>query len=248
MAPQELVIPTGGVFNHTFASGESLYKATKFSISWFRATVPSPREIQDYIEEVVSIHNMTRGTGQPRITTADNVKPGTTIRFYPPSKIVNPAEKELIPVYRYFMKIVNDEFSYVTGDWCERGSGGGQPHYGIDVAANLGSEIVSPVDGIVSLKTDDVAGRTVGVEHENAVIFFCHMQKRFVKTGDTIHQGTVLGTVGSTGRSTGPHVHVGYAVRSQSQTDISFGRKRYKVTDPKLFYYRKMYMDNIASR
>jgi cellulose biosynthesis protein BcsQ len=248
VAPQELVIPNGGVFSHKFTQGESLGKASKFAISWFRATVPSPSEINDYILEVVSIHNLTRGTSQPRITTADNIKPGTIVNFFPPSKIVNPEEKELIPVYRYFMKIVNDAFSYVTGDWCERGSGGGQPHYGMDIAAAPGSNIISPVAGTITLKTDDVAGRVVGVEQENAIIYFCHMDQRFVKAGDTVHEGTVLGTVGNTGRSTGPHVHVGYAVRSQSRTDIAFGQNRYMVTDPKLFYYRKMYIDNIASK
>jgi cellulose biosynthesis protein BcsQ/murein DD-endopeptidase MepM/ murein hydrolase activator NlpD len=248
VAPQELVVPAGGTFTHTFARGESLNRAAKFAISWLRATVPSPIEIKEYIEEVVSIYNLTRATSQRRICNADNVPEGVTVTFYPPSKIINPGEKELIPVYRYFMKIVKDDFSYVTGDWCERGSGGGQPHYGMDVAATLGTEIVAPVGGVVTIKTDDVAGRVVGIEHENAVIFFCHMERRYVKTGDTIKLGKVIGTVGSTGRSTGPHTHIGYAVRSQSRTDISFGNKRYMVTDPKLFYYRKMYMDNIASR
>lgn len=248
VAPQELVVPAGGTFTHTFARGESFNRAAKFAISWLRATVPSYTEVREYIDEVVSIHNLTRASSQPRIRNADNVPAGVTVTFYPPSKIINPEEKELIPVYRYFMKIVKDDFTYVTGDWCERGSGGGQPHYGIDVAAPQGSKIISPVNGVAALKADNAAGRVVGIEHENAVIFFCHMDRRFVKTGDTVKQGAVIGTVGNTGRSTGPHVHVGYAVRSQSRTDVTFGRKRYMVTDPKLFYYRKIYMENIASR
>ncbi|MBN1127524.1 MAG: peptidoglycan DD-metalloendopeptidase family protein [Chitinispirillaceae bacterium] len=247
IAPQQLTVPTGGFFTHTFSKGESLNKAAKHAITWFRATVPSPAQIKDYLQEVVTIHNITRGSGQPAITHADNIPAGTTITFFPPSKIINQAEKELIPVYRYFIKLVDEEFAYVTGDWCERGSGGGQPHYGIDVAAAVGTKIISPVDGVVTLKSDNIAGRTVGVEHGNAVLFFCHMDKRFVKTGDSVRQGDVLGTVGNTGRSTGPHVHIGYAVRSQSRTDISFGRKRYMVTDPKLFYFRKVFVDKLTA-
>jgi murein DD-endopeptidase MepM/ murein hydrolase activator NlpD len=100
---------------------------------------------------------------------------------------------------------------------------------------------------VAVLKTDNIAGRTVGIETDNAIIFFCHMQKRFVNTGDTVRQGDAIGTIGNTGRSTGPHVHIGYGVRSQSRADISFGKKCYKVTDPKLFYYRKVYVDNLAS-
>jgi cellulose biosynthesis protein BcsQ len=245
VAPQEFAVPLGGIFNHTFNKGESLNRVAKFAISWFRATVPGPTEIKDYIEEVIRIHNLTRGS-RPLIVNAEDVLAGTTVNFFPPSKIVNPNEKELIPVYRYFMKLVDEDFTYVTGDWCERGSGGGQPHYGMDIAATLGSKIRSPVDGEITLKTDEIAGRVVGVETDNAILYFCHMDNRFVKAGDKIRQGDILGTVGSTGRSTGPHVHVGYAVRSQSRADILFGKKKYMVTDPKLFYYRKIYMDNLA--
>jgi cellulose biosynthesis protein BcsQ len=246
VAPQKLTVPLGGFFNHTFNKGESMNRAAKHAITWFRATVPSHAQVWDYIQEVVTIYNITREKGRPAITNPDNIPAGTSITFFPPSKITNPTENELLPVYRYFLTIVEEKFAYITGDWCERGTGGGQPHYGMDVAAAQGTNIVSPVFGVVSLKTDGIAGRTVGIEHENAIIFFCHMDRRFVKTGDTVQQGDVIGTVGNTGRSTGPHVHVGYAVRSQSRTDISFGQKRYMVTDPKLFYFRKVFMDKLA--
>ncbi len=168
--------------------------------------------------------------------------------FYPPQKIHNANEKQLIPVYNFFMKVVNDKFAYLTGDWCERGMGGGQPHYGIDVAAKLGSYIISPIDGEAILKTNKTAGNIVGVVKDGTILFFAHMDKRLVKNGEKIKAGQVLGTVGMTGRTSGPHVHIGYGIKSQTRSDISFGKHNYRITDPKLFFYQKMYMDNLSNR
>ncbi|MGD9201587.1 MAG: M23 family metallopeptidase, partial [Chitinispirillia bacterium] len=67
---------------------------------------------------------------------------------------------------------------------------------------------------------------------------------RFVNTGDKIEKGDILGTVGMTGITSGPHVHIGYGLMSQSRSDISFGKKYYKLTDPKLFFYREQYLSS----
>jgi cellulose biosynthesis protein BcsQ/murein DD-endopeptidase MepM/ murein hydrolase activator NlpD len=244
LAPQELTLSSGDALIHTFSRGESLYKVAKFAISWFRARVPSQQEVADYCAEVVAIHNLTSGEGGG--IDQNNIPEGAVISFFPPSKILNPAEKQLVPVYRYFMKLVKDDFPSVTGDWCERGNGHIQPHFGIDVATTLGTPIISPLSGIAIQKDEDDGGHVLVVATDNAVVFFCHMDRRFFKTGDSVRQGQVVGTVGLTGRTTGPHVHIGYGVRSESRTDVSFGKYRYLVTDPKLFYYKKIYIDNLA--
>lgn len=247
VAPQELAIPMGGMFIHSFERPEPINRYAKHAISLFRAKVPRMHEVEEFIQEVVSVHNLTQAGSQPQIISSDYVPAGTKVCFFPPSKILNPEENELVPVYRYFMKLVDDPFPYVTGDWCERGSGGGQPHYGMDVAASLGTKIRSPIDGEVVLKDEENCGRTLGVLKDNAVIFFCHMDQRFFKNGAKIKRGQALGTVGLTGRTTGPHVHVGYAVKSESRADITFGKYRFTFTDPKLFYFRQMYFENMAS-
>ena len=247
LAPQELSVPAGGIFSHTFGRGESICRVAKYAISWFRASVPSQADVAKYIQEIVSIHNLTRAGGEPRITNADAVPEGAEVSFFPPSNILNPEEKSLVPVYRYFMKLVKDDYTYVSGDWCERGEGGGTPHYGMDVAGTLGAQIISPIDGEIVLKDEANAGHICGVARDNAVIFFFHMDKRFFKTGDKVKAGQAVGTIGMTGHTTGPHVHIGYAVHSESHTDICFGNRRYLVTDPKLFYYRKMFIEGIAA-
>jgi cellulose biosynthesis protein BcsQ len=246
VAPQELSVPPGGLFSHTFGRGESIGRIARYAISAFRAAVPTQTGVAKYIQELVVIHNLTCTEGEPKIVNADDVPEGTSVCFFPPSKILNPEEKTLVPVYRYFMKIVKDDYTYVTGDWCERGEGGGTPHFGMDVAATLGAQVISPIDGEVVLKDDVNAGHICGVAKDNAIIFFCHLDRRLCKTGTKVKAGQAIGTIGLTGRTTGPHVHIGYGVRSQSRTDISFDKNRYLLTDPKLFYYRQMYIDGIA--
>ena len=83
-------------------------------------------------------------------------------------------------------------------------------HTGLDMAAPEGSPIGSAADGIV-LKTAgrSTYGNNVIVLHKDGVTTrYCHMQYIFVRTGEFVKQGSVLGTVGSTGISTGPHLHL----------------------------------------
>lgn len=245
IAPQELTTPAAEVINHTFVDGESIYRLGKYAISHFRAIVPSMREVDQYVRETIEVHNRTRMKGEPTIENIHKISEGTTVRFYPPSTIHNKREEQLVPVYRYFASLVDDPHAYITGDWCERGSGGGSPHYGMDVAGELGTEVVSPVDGTVILRTSRNAGRTVGIISDNTVVFFAHLNKRFFRTGQKVKEGDVIGTIGMTGRTSGPHVHIGYGVRSLSRDGISFGGRRYRLTDPKLFFYREVFLRNM---
>ncbi|MCL2181853.1 MAG: M23 family metallopeptidase [Chitinispirillia bacterium] len=145
--------------------------------------------------------------------------------------------------------MVDDAYPYVTGDWCERGTGGGEPHYAIDVAAAYGSEVQSPVDGIAALTTDPRGGRTVAVifDDANAVISFSHLEMRHVKEGDAVKKGQPVGTVGMTGRTSGPHVHISYGIRSMTRYDISFGRNNYRLTDPKHMFYKMAFDERVEN-
>ena len=250
LAPQQMVENTGynAVIIHTFSKGDNVGRLAKHAISAFRAVVPTQKEINDYVAETAEAYNLTRMPGEPQITDIYHIPTGLELTFYPPMKIANRQEKSMIPVYRYFMNLVNDAYPYVTGDWCERGMGGGQPHYGMDVAGAYGSDVISPVDGKAILKTDNLVGRTVGVAFDNSIIFFCHLEKRYVKDGDTVKKGEPVGTIGMTGRTSGPHVHIGYGIKSQSRHDISFGKQSYRVSDPKHFFYHMAYVGSVEEQ
>ncbi len=85
------------------------------------------------------------------------------------------------------------------------------PHYGIDFAAKEGTEIKAMLDGTATMVEPDLfyTGGTLIFDHGHGVsTLYMHMQKIYVKKGQRIKQGDIIGTVGSTGRSTGAHLDV----------------------------------------
>jgi hypothetical protein len=85
----------------------------------------------------------------------------------------------------------------------------GNPHWGVDMAAAKGTRIFAPASGQVVLAEADLyfSGGTVILDHGNGLTSsFLHLSKLNVEAGQFLDQGDVLGFVGSTGRSTGPHL------------------------------------------
>lgn len=89
----------------------------------------------------------------------------------------------------------------VYGDW--------RFHYGVDLAASSGTPIVATRSGVVTLATYDwSAGYYVTVDHQDGFSSkYLHMTHYIVSAGQHVEQGQVIGYVGSTGTSTGPHLH-----------------------------------------
>ena len=83
------------------------------------------------------------------------------------------------------------------------------PHYGIDIAAKKGTMIKSSGSGTVTMAEDDLyyTGGTIIMDHGHGIsTIYSHLESVMVSVGDKINQGDIIGTVGSTGRSTGPHL------------------------------------------
>ena len=83
------------------------------------------------------------------------------------------------------------------------------PHYGIDIAAKKGTMIKSSGSGTVTMAEDDLyyTGGTIIMDHGHGIsTIYSHLENVMVSVGDKINQGDIIGTVGSTGRSTGPHL------------------------------------------
>ena len=85
------------------------------------------------------------------------------------------------------------------------------PHYGLDFAAKEGTEVKAMLDGTVTMAEKDLfyTGGTLIFDHGHGIsTLYMHMQKLFVKKGQKVKQGDIIGTVGATGRATGPHLDV----------------------------------------
>ena len=99
----------------------------------------------------------------------------------------------------------------------------GRRHKGIDVAAPTGTPIVAAKSGKVIATTPTSKsggfGNLVKVEHlDGDVTYYAHASQFKVKNGDTVKQGQVIALVGSTGRSTGPHLH--FEIRKSGKTAV----------------------------
>ena len=86
-----------------------------------------------------------------------------------------------------------------------------RPHYGLDFASDEGTPITAMLDGVVTLAEDDLyfTGGTVIFDHGHGIsTLYMHLKDVDVKIGQKIKQGEKIGTVGKTGRSTGPHLDI----------------------------------------
>ncbi len=93
-----------------------------------------------------------------------------------------------------------------------------QYHTGMDLSAPLGTPIRATADGIVSFAgRSGRSGLLIGIEHGfETATFYAHTRKIIVKAGEQVKRGQVIGYVGSTGASTGPHVHYEIWVKGKS--------------------------------
>ena len=106
---------------------------------------------------------------------------------------------------------------YYNGDFAEN-----YYHRGVDYADYNGAPVIAPAAGriaLVGLESQgfEIHGNTVGLDHGQGVTsIFIHLSNISVNEGDFVKAGQKIGTVGSTGASTGPHLHWGLYVHGQA--------------------------------
>ena len=156
--------------------------------SWQSMEKPAVRQ------NLVSIANSTRSSGSIS---------GGAIPGFAPQKVAIPS---LVPV----------DGVKLTSDYGMRWHpvlGGRRAHKGVDLAAPTGTPIHAAADGIVG-RADWFSGYGlyVALEHGGQIeTRYGHMSRLNVAAGQQVHKGDIIGYVGTTGRSTGPHLH--YEVR-----------------------------------
>ena len=81
-------------------------------------------------------------------------------------------------------------------------------HYGIDIGASMGTEIVASTDGTVEQVSEEGEyGKHIKIRNGEAVTLYAHCSELLVKEGQEVKQGEKIALVGDTGKATGPHLH-----------------------------------------
>jgi murein DD-endopeptidase MepM/ murein hydrolase activator NlpD len=145
--------------------------------------VTPPEEVYERIKRE------NKWIGEARVINSD-------LTFFK-EKFINPLENAIVTGVYGSQRILNGKPKW--------------PHYGIDFAADKGTEIKAMLDGIATLVEPDLfyTGGTLIFDHGHGIsTLYMHMEKIFVKKGEQVKQGDIIGTVGSTGRSTGAHLDV----------------------------------------
>jgi murein DD-endopeptidase MepM/ murein hydrolase activator NlpD len=87
----------------------------------------------------------------------------------------------------------------------------GAPHGGVDIAGGAGATVVAPADGVVTLAAASpftLEGNLLIIDHGMGMdSAFLHLSRIDVKKGDVVRQGQRVGSIGATGRASGPHLH-----------------------------------------
>ncbi len=98
------------------------------------------------------------------------------------------------------------------------------PHSGIDFASPKGTPVPASSSGVVALTGDHFfSGKTVLLDHGLHIYsMYFHLSSISVKKGDSVSRGQIIGRVGSTGRSTAPHLHWGVRINGKRVSPLSF--------------------------
>lgn len=146
------------------------------------------------------------------IDSIDEVPDNVSVNSYVLSqKMVLPVEGEITSTFGVRKHPISNELRF---------------HAGIDIAADAGTPIYAAFSGkVIVADYDEWNGNFIKIQHQgNIMTVYCHCNKLSVKKGDTVNAGDIIGYVGSTGSSTGPHLHYELRVNNVSydpQTALS---------------------------
>jgi murein DD-endopeptidase MepM/ murein hydrolase activator NlpD len=233
------------ISNPTVTVGETTYPAFEIAPRQYRSFIPTTplekagvrtiRISQDGQEQNLSVKVRDRKFPVQRITL-------------PPGKAgVNATEYELKRVKE--LKALQTPEKYWSSAFLVPNAGRTSTKYGVrryyngefakdyyhrgqDYAGGEGSRVIAPAAGRVALvgtvsQGFRVHGNVVGIDHGQGVVsIFMHLSRINVKEGDFVQAGQKIGAVGSTGASTGPHLHWGLYVNGQSVDPIPWKSKQ----------------------
>lgn len=221
-------------FDYTFDGAEPFERIARYAVGRFAALVTTERTLRDYVEETFRKNGFPENSWEKGSL---HVPPqGTTIRFSIPEKLNNPDYDSIAPAWKFFTRIIGDSISYVTELYNEKATAQGRKHPAWDVASRSGARILSPFSGKAWTFQDERGGTVIGIVGEKRVILFMHCDQLLYLDGQNVMQGDPVATVGTTGHTTGPHVHMVTGL-IDSRGNKRLGNVRYRIVSPVTWYY-----------
>jgi murein DD-endopeptidase MepM/ murein hydrolase activator NlpD len=149
-----------------------------------------------------------RDEAQGEVIRLSGIAGGASLRFYRGERF-NSEERALFLGFLFRFPLPHGIISSGFGVRVNPVTGHTAMHHGIDLAAPMGTEVYAARDGRVSASgVDPILGQYVIIEHEGGwQTVYGHLSLRLVRLNDRVESGMIIGHVGSTGQSTGPHLH-----------------------------------------
>ena len=122
---------------------------------------------------------------------------------------------------------IHPAFGEIISGWGMRQHpvmGGARFHQGIDISNGIGTPVYATADGVVeTAEAENGWGKVIKIEHQSGYLtLYAHLHSFKVKAGDKVSKGQVIGLIGNTGMSTGPHLHYGVYRNEASVNPMNF--------------------------
>ncbi|MDR1812579.1 MAG: M23 family metallopeptidase [Candidatus Fibromonas sp.] len=205
---------------HVFKSGESLTQIARFAIGKYNSLVSTEAMVKEYLKD-------------NELSLDSKINPDDTLRLKLPA-FNNPHHKSMQAAWIFFTGLLNDSLAYITELYNVKGTNL-RRHDGIDIGARSGTRILAPFSGTAWTMEDIRGGLMIAVARENDLLVFMHCEQRFYLNGQAVMEGDPIASVGTSGHTTGPHVHI-TAGKITPGGERSIGNIRYSVLDPFEWY------------
>lgn len=175
-------------------------------------TLENGQTLFEPIEVLAREYNIQRVEGISKKIMAKEKPPATLKRIRAETRAVKAARAEHVDSLAFKSQFIWPVIAPISGVYgSQRVYNGepGRPHYGVDMAAPIGTTVVAPADAVVTLAHADMyySGGTLIMDHGFGVSSsFLHLSELLVKVGERVRQGQIVAKIGAGGRSTGPHL------------------------------------------
>lgn len=173
----------------------------------------SAKKVIERVETTDEGQTAEKSTERKNVNTVKSAADGEVMAVM---SLFKSDEEITVPVHGEITSEYGNRTNPVSGEYLM--------HSGVDIAASQGTEIRAAYSGIVSeVGSNSVGGNYISLVHKDgSETLYCHCSKIIAEKGDVIRAGETIALVGSTGRSTGPHLHFEITVDGKTENPLLY--------------------------